>query len=315
MDTISCINNQEWINYSQNKLLPKQLEQLNTHCATCEICSDIKLGIDLMASKSELNSINTQIHVAVDSRTKSVARVIKLRYWLAMAATVLITITTGLFIYKLKKHEKAPEIALIKPTPSDKPISDEAVTKLALTKPKSTIKKSKPGLAKPKTLTENNLPKEAPKDPPLERTITRTEALAEADGQKLDEIEVAPQSNKESVTSVPTAAKIPSSKRKLPEPYSANNNMQLENNLIRHTEWLPNAEMQFNQQAWDSCLTLCRPYLAGADSTSISEALFLSAKCYLKKGDINLAKSYLIKCQLLEGPKQKEAKKLLKKLP
>lgn len=58
MDTTKCISDKDWERYSRNQLAAEEKAQLEFHVASCEICADIKEGIDSMKSPSNLEAIN-----------------------------------------------------------------------------------------------------------------------------------------------------------------------------------------------------------------------------------------------------------------
>jgi tetratricopeptide (TPR) repeat protein len=101
MDSTKCIDNQQWEAYSQNKLTSKDLELLHSHALTCEICADIKEGIDVMQTPANLVQTVKKINTEIDAKvaTKK-SRILPLFYRAAAASIVLVST-----IFMLKQTE------------------------------------------------------------------------------------------------------------------------------------------------------------------------------------------------------------------
>ncbi|MFY8109426.1 MAG: hypothetical protein ACOVO9_10560 [Bacteroidia bacterium] len=70
MDEQNCISEQNWLKYSAGELNADEIRLLNSHCQNCEICSDIKEGIDAMKSPATLESQINNIKDKIDQKTK-----------------------------------------------------------------------------------------------------------------------------------------------------------------------------------------------------------------------------------------------------
>ena len=70
MDELNCISEQNWLKYSAGELNADEIRLLNSHCQNCEICSDIKEGIDAMKSPAALESQIKNIKNQIDQKTK-----------------------------------------------------------------------------------------------------------------------------------------------------------------------------------------------------------------------------------------------------
>jgi len=66
MDSKHCINNIIWDKYSKSTLREPELKQIMLHVASCEICMDIKEGIDLMKKPQQLHQRVAAINHRVD---------------------------------------------------------------------------------------------------------------------------------------------------------------------------------------------------------------------------------------------------------
>lgn len=103
MDSTKCIDNQQWEAYSQNKLTSKDLELLHSHVLTCEICADIKEGIDAIQIPANLVKTIKKINEEIDTKVASKkSRIIPLFYWAAAASIVLVS---TLFMLRQAQHK------------------------------------------------------------------------------------------------------------------------------------------------------------------------------------------------------------------
>ena len=66
MDTTTCISNDNWLAYSENKLGKDALMQLEQHVLHCEMCADIKGGIDTLARAQSLKKEVAILNNTVD---------------------------------------------------------------------------------------------------------------------------------------------------------------------------------------------------------------------------------------------------------
>ncbi len=91
MDATKCISNPHWEAYSQGKLSKTQLDLLNAHVQSCEICADMKAGIDAMQHPENLVKQVAVIDKKIAQKTqKSYAKIIAITTFVAIAATLLI---------------------------------------------------------------------------------------------------------------------------------------------------------------------------------------------------------------------------------
>lgn len=95
MDTAQCISNEMWEGYAQKTLSPNQLQALQQHVAGCELCADMKEGIDTLAHPEALPQTVAAINAEVDEYLKPKRkRMVVLWYWSA-AAVLLIGLGIG----------------------------------------------------------------------------------------------------------------------------------------------------------------------------------------------------------------------------
>ena len=102
MDTQYCITNAEWERYSLKKLEPEVTQRIQHHVLACEICADIKDGIDTMKNPERLalriENINS---LTFEKQTPNLR--IGFWYWSA-AATITIGFGLGWLLNKQKKE-------------------------------------------------------------------------------------------------------------------------------------------------------------------------------------------------------------------
>lgn len=97
MDTSICINNPQWERYSSKTLSEKELRSLERHAAGCEICTDIKEGIDAMKNPATLSQTVNQIQEEVDRYLAPSKNKMVFWYWSA-AAVLFLSLGIGWFM-------------------------------------------------------------------------------------------------------------------------------------------------------------------------------------------------------------------------
>src|SRR4051794_36010487 len=93
MDT-DCITNAAWIAYANKSLTAAELQLLETHVLTCEICTDIKEGIDTMSQPAGLENKMLMLQKKVDVLVRS-QRSLRV-YWRPLAAAAVFFLCIGL---------------------------------------------------------------------------------------------------------------------------------------------------------------------------------------------------------------------------
>ncbi len=90
MDTQSCITNLQWERYSNKTLSEPEMLLLKEHAGACEICADMKEGIDAMKApemlKVRVDDLNTYADNFISKKKNKIAI---LWYWSAAAIIVL----------------------------------------------------------------------------------------------------------------------------------------------------------------------------------------------------------------------------------
>lgn len=345
MDTTHCITNPTWELYAANKLGAKELAAIQKHAATCELCSDIKAGIDAMPNPAllseEVNTLNQQVdEYLAPKKTKK----IPLWYWSA-AAVLLISLGIGWMYSSTAPKENVavkstpqPQAAEID-TPSPAKTENEQQTPQENPKQKNTLYKKEntyeiPGEEKrdETLITDEKFEKDINTESKTldflnNRLNTETNAnkdeLAEDDLNVvvLPPIDTLSRLNRSTISST----KIDLTKRKkestLPTAtmnnYFNNSHFELNNfswadvNRTADSISYTNAKTYFDNTKYDSCITTLNN-IVDKSSAYYQQALLLKAKTYIKQNKNEEAKSHLKALISLNGTLKKEAKQLLK---
>ncbi|NUM32487.1 MAG: hypothetical protein HUU47_09230 [Bacteroidetes bacterium] len=107
----NCIDNKLWLDYSQQKLEKTELDKILLHTKNCELCNEIKQGIDLMKNNSSLNSsleiLSSKIDNRINQKSKSI---LFFRYTSAAAVFIAIVGIAWFFSNKTKPEVVIEEI-------------------------------------------------------------------------------------------------------------------------------------------------------------------------------------------------------------
>ena len=130
MDATECLNNTQWEAYSQGKLAAQEHALMQSHMLTCELCADIKEGIDAMANPDQLVHIVGKLNTAIDKQlaTKK-ARILPIYYWLSAAAILLVSLSVLFFQLPQESllTSAAIEPELLPSSPNNLPESDQKI--------------------------------------------------------------------------------------------------------------------------------------------------------------------------------------------
>lgn len=331
MDTTTCITNTVWERYANQQLNAAQKLALQQHVSGCEICNDIKSGIDLMQNSAELTMRVAKINNAIDFSLGS--KVVKLNPWYLAAAATLLAVLGLTLLYKqdvpnaqIVQENKAQQpvaiIDSIKPTDRKLP----AQKNLALATTKKANKRS-PAVSS----TQPILP------PQAVTIIASDEHQIEESDKSLVEVAKSEErvtlatdvSEKEAVVAMPTRkvqeakSKALSSKKPsapYPSAYNSVTNSNMNNassqvlEVSTDTAWLNIASNYYASNLADSCLMIIEPKLLNSFNVGYEQGLFLAAQCYISKKDIPTARLYLTKVVQLNGVLKIKAQALLNQL-
>lgn len=161
MDTTQCIDNATWERYAAKTLSPAQLLSLQQHAEGCELCADIKEGIDAMAHPEALAATVEEINAEVDEYVKPRRRkTLALWYWSAAAAVVA---AVGISVFVLNREKITPTQPISQkqeqPVTAPLPQSDTGHKEIAWAVPEKKVqKKTAPETKRPKANKKRQVP-------------------------------------------------------------------------------------------------------------------------------------------------------------
>ncbi|MES2655670.1 MAG: hypothetical protein V4620_08775 [Bacteroidota bacterium] len=348
MDTATCINNTIWEAYANKSISKTDMIYMEKHVKTCEVCADIKDGIDAMDNPSQLmqkvNTINHEIDVLVSTRKQ----VSKNNWYWPIAASLMISF--GLLIYnyiqlpdgKVALNEVSKEEAQ-KPIlteeknvalQSDTVIKNEIASDILAennSKPKEEIITLKRNISEPApavveqqlafaddvaTTGKNN--DEANKEIVLVPEQISSNATATKAEEKLKaetDFTVVAKSFKDKTASTPASL----SNNNYAAFFNNNNlNLTLNDSVSFFQVYkldsanFSKAQIAYNKNKFDSCYIWLSNIVDNPNGYLYEDVLYLKANNFIKQNKINEAKQVLKQLIKHKGKKQKEATALLK---
>jgi hypothetical protein len=103
MDTLSCITNLQWERYSNKTLDEPDIHYLQEHVMVCEVCADIKEGIDAMLVPAMLAERVEAINMEVDEYLKNKGNNKSHLWFWSIAAMVVLGIGISWLMMNNKK--------------------------------------------------------------------------------------------------------------------------------------------------------------------------------------------------------------------
>lgn len=338
MDTLACINNTIWEAYASKAISKADFIYMNNHVKICEICADVKEGIDTMPMPELLvdrvDKVNRRVDEIITQKNKTRPFIY---YW---SAAAILFISVGLFWYNTLDFKE--EIALkesFKPTPKSEielPQKDAIYKYVPKQINENKIAKNLAEVYKPtevKTEEERMLQVESATDMEMVKSVESEAPQMEfkaAAAAKYDTVSLARNDDlksKENVSqkSISMASVATTKKSKMPSiPAAANNNPmnnnsdfvsnQVTNNSFIDSVNFSKAQKAFNENHFDSCLNLLNIIPFNPRSNYYEDALYLSAQTYLKQNKNTEAKNVLNVLINFKGKKQNETKRLLKSM-
>ena len=88
MDQQPCITDTFWLGYSNKTLSQSEIDMIHHHAETCEVCADIKEGIDAMSQPEILGNKVSNINNKVDRYLEPKRKLGILFYWSAAAILI-----------------------------------------------------------------------------------------------------------------------------------------------------------------------------------------------------------------------------------
>lgn len=322
---------------------------MEQHVKTCEVCADIKDGIDAMEKPSQLmqkvNAINREVDVLVSAKKQSN----KSAWYWAIAASLFISF--GLLIYNYiqlpdgkialkdpnKEEAQKPVLSEEKTAPLqiDTVVKNEIAADILAennSKPKEEIVTLKRNISEPPTI--------------VEQQIALVDDISFAAGNKEEtadkEIAIAPEQISSGATVTKPEEKLKaetdfavvtktykSKALSIPAPLSNNNFAFSTNNNLNYTLTdsvslfqvykldsanFSKAQMAYNRNQFDSCHTWLSNIVDNPNGYLYEDILYLKAHNYIKQNKTNEARQVLKQLIKHKGKKQKEASALLKSI-
>ncbi|MCF8253619.1 MAG: hypothetical protein K9H61_08415 [Bacteroidia bacterium] len=346
MDTTKCISNRDWEAYSRGELGSAQIAVLQAHCASCEICADIKEGIDAMRNPSllsqKVDSINKEIEEKLNPKKD---KIIPIYYWLAAAAVFF---AVSLFVLNLDKKVDSVQQDLVSKTieklDTSNNVNEVEVPKKELAiqtqaKPKKpVVKVFRP---EPILVAATNSRTESDELAPEAKNETRLAAQQETvlalktketvleEDLPISKIETRDIKVEEDISKKILVAKPASVEKKAvkyksiyPSNFANNQNVQLDNfsnfnsvqNFAIDTLPIAIAREMYSQTIYDSALQLIQPILQNPVSNWYEEALWLKSQILLAQKDLVQTEIVLTQIIALKGKYQILAETQLKAL-
>ncbi len=327
MDATKCISNQQWEAYSQGMLSKSQLDLLNAHVQSCEICADMKAGIDAMQHPENLVKHVAAIDKKIAQKTqKPYAKIIAITAFVAIAATLLIF--GNAFLLMEAEDAEIHPILTEKITDANDSVQAETKKILALEVPakkkKAVTKPFNPSLdaaikvqetLPEKMMVQSDDASSVAEDlvPP---EIAPVKALEQETTDNVIEESWKPETKKDAQKAMPTSKK---QKARVAGPQTLSNNNAYNNNAISFELPTDSARIAVSKQLLGRKeYQLGLNYLLGVrnDSTSAfyHEALYLSAQFYIGLNQTHFAKGLLQEILKSENDFTLKAEALLRKL-
>jgi hypothetical protein len=352
MDTNTCIDNNIWEAYANNTISEANLIYMENHVKTCELCADMKEGIDTMLDKSLLIDRIDKVNKAVDEiiKQKNNKKYV-LAYW---SAAAVLLIAVGLFWFNYTNL--VPQLAQNESNLKSPPVLNDSESIYNYVPPKTNTKKEELALNKEQKQTiVKSVPAEVLTEKSVEaekvnmdevsaaETVQKNAGIAESD-MAVPEVKMEAQTETVTVKDKAPAISLTESKKKvevtnkaakaLSLPAPANNNNLGYNNYSTNNNWMDtvlkrdklrttnysdsvnyaNAQNEFKANRLDKSLNILALIINNNQSKYYEDALFLSAQVYVKQNNTIKAKSAIKKVIKLKGNKQAEAEMLLKSL-
>ncbi len=336
-----------WELYAANKLVGEELAALQKHASSCELCSDIKEGIDAMPEpellSEKVDAINQQVD---DYLTKKKTKKIPLWYWSA-AAVLLISLGIG---WMFSRNDTDNNTA-VKNTPT---VTDEVIDTIAKNTPPKKDSKEKISTPIPlekkgrKEFSNDNSNPTKNKFSPVDIEVKNKEDKDRKELGNFKDIELRVDTEKENklldskfnknITTDTAYKQVISkqlnrdvtkksarSKKVLPAAvfnnYFNNSNLALENSISWGKEIEAIDSLNYYEALEQYNNNLLKLSISNLDSVTINtqsvyyeRALLLKAKAFIKQNQNKQAKELLNTILLLKGKLQQEAKELLKTL-
>lgn len=338
MDTLACINNTIWEAYASKTIIKADFIYMTNHVKTCEICADVKEGIDIMPESKllvdKIDKVNNEVDLIIKQKNKTRPLIY---YW---SAAAILFISVGLFWYNTLDFKE--EIAFketLKPAPKSEielpqkdaiynyvlpQIKGNNIDKNLAEVYKSTeVKTEEVSIPQEESVADLEMVKSMESEEP--QMEFKTAEVAKYDTVSLAQNDDLKSKENLSQKSISLAGVATTRKGKMPSIPAAGNNNAMNNNSdfvsnqITNNSYIDSinfskAKKAFNEIHFDSCINLLNTIQINPRSKYYEDALYLSAQTYLKQNKKGEAKNVLTVLINFKGKKQKDAKRLLKSM-
>lgn len=332
MDEQNCISEQNWLKYSVGKLNADEIRLLNSHCQNCEICSDIKEGIDAMKTPAALESQINNIKNQIDKKTKKRFLFLNVTT-ISIAASVLFGLLLFWFLFPSQNQLAIkPEKINLETESGVKLHENEIITKEKVIDIQQKTASKKQGI---KPIVESNI--QTQPENLSNNDITVTESVS-SEGTGMTENQAAPTQNQtesdlsiseSKVTQVPSVVNVPqnvltkesaskvsqanrktkslyepsSKKQSLPSANNVNisNNNQVElikdidliSSKDKNLQVLQEADVLFNESKFTQSLMICDSMMNLPERPYFSRFVLLKTKIFVSESNKKKGYDYL----------------------
>jgi hypothetical protein len=338
MDTAQCISNEMWEGYAQKTLSPNQLQALQQHVAGCELCADMKEGIDTLAHPEMLPQTVAAINAEVDKYLKPKRKRMAILWYWSAAAVLLIGLGIGWYnltpvadnrIVKSESIRKAEEGA------ASSEVEENVVKRDSVAESRSVPSSSIPlkeRVVNSAPVNAESVSESKDKSSILSESVFKSEAEETEKVAGVDDMEEKDAVITESTVSPPAVdykkeATQPLKKEQRRDIYPSNNNLtnNFRNNNITNNSDATNLNFfsreqdslnyltalnYFDTKQYDSCLLV----LQSVVYTYYEQAQLLRAKALIKQNKTADAKEILESLIFTDEKLKKEATELLKSI-
>lgn len=326
MDSTKCINNTQWEAYSHGQLNSNERAQLEMHAAGCEICADIKEGIDSLQTPAALVKHVQSIDEKIAKKTRRpYAKMIALTAFVAVAASLLI-VGNGFLLMQEEDVEMQPVLSEKVERKIDS-VQTEPKKILAL---ESLPKKSKQVLnPAPVEPIEALPPSNTDMDVPLEDIPAQVEGLSplteDDHSAEVDLVKALPMQTKEEVKiqnrdiqKLTPSSKKQKSRAAGPQTSNSINNNYLASEVIntysQDSVRMALAKQLLAAEAYQNGLNALIRLRNDSNSVFYHEALYVSAQLYIGLNQAYFAVGLLQEILKTENNFNQKAKLLLETL-
>lgn len=339
MDIAQCISNEIWEGYAQKTLSPNQLQALQQHVAGCELCADMKEGIDTLEHPETLPQTVAAINAEVDEYLKPKRKRMAILWYWSAAAVLLIGL--GIGGYNLtpvadKGLVRSENVGKKEDGAATSEVENEAVKKdsgkdLGSTSPSSVPSRKQTVGSTPVNGESVSVSKDENSILPesvFKSEAEKTEKVAGIDGME-DDADLTESTTLPPAVDYKKEATQPLKKELKRDIYPSHNNVSnnnfRNNNLSNNNLEVSNlnffspqqdslnyltAETYFKAKQYDSCLLV----LQGIVFTYYEQAQLLRAKTLIKQNKTADAKVVLESLIFTDEKLKKEAAELLKSI-